>query len=250
METVFRTDVGQLREHNEDAGGIFQNQAGDYLAVVADGMGGHQAGDVASQMAKDLLKNAWEPLEHSFTPEKAEEWLRDQIQTVNESIFRKAEASSSLRGMGTTIVAAICTSSFVAIAHVGDSRAYFFNGQELLLKTEDHSLVNELKKNGQLTEEEAENHPRKNVLLRALGTEEQTKIERVVFEWVAGEGVLLCSDGLTNKVSAEDFSEILLSDLPLTEQAEEIIHMANERGGEDNITLAAVLHSPDEKGLT
>lgn len=250
METAFVTDVGKMREHNEDAGGIFVNKAGEYLAVVADGMGGHQAGDVASQMAKELLESAWESIDTPFTPQDACEWLNKKISEVNQAIYKSSQEKESLSGMGTTVVTALCTDQFVALAHVGDSRAYLFTSNEMLLKTEDHSLVNELKKNGQLTEIEAENHPRKNVLLRALGTEEHTKNESIVLEWQEGEGILLCSDGLTNKVHDDELHEVLLLDLPLHERAKKIVHMANERGGEDNITLAVLLHASSEKGMS
>ncbi|MFZ4450194.1 Stp1/IreP family PP2C-type Ser/Thr phosphatase [Salibacterium aidingense] len=247
METVYLTDVGRVREHNEDAGGIFENESGEYLAVVADGMGGHQAGDVASEMAVDILRKAWEPVTQSFSPEEAESWLQQQIGTANSRIYEMSTENNKMAGMGTTMVAAICTRSFAVIAHVGDSRAYHLTEDQIHLKTEDHSLVNELKKSGQITENEAENHPRKNVLTRAIGTETKVKSQTMAMEWKAGEGLLLCSDGLTNKMSAEEMKECMKSPDSLYERALTLIHTANERGGEDNITLAVIIHSPLEK---
>ncbi|MFB4162615.1 Stp1/IreP family PP2C-type Ser/Thr phosphatase [Alteribacillus sp. JSM 102045] len=249
MDSIFLTDVGKVREHNEDAGGIFLNKAGEYLAVVADGMGGHQAGDVASGMTTELLRQAWESMEKSFTPEEAGNWLSNKIAEVNQKVFEKASENSGLQGMGTTLVTAVCTPSFVVIAHVGDSRAYLLTDKELQLKTQDHSLVNELRKSGQLTEEEAENHPRKNILTRALGTEMHIKSEEIALEWKAGDAVVLCSDGLSNKITNEEIKNELLSDHSLHESAQILIHTANGRGGEDNITLAVVINTPLEEGM-
>ncbi|RSL31381.1 Stp1/IreP family PP2C-type Ser/Thr phosphatase [Salibacterium salarium] len=247
METVFVTDAGRVRDHNEDTGGIFTNSVGEYLAVVADGMGGHQAGDVASDMVTNYLREAFEPIDKPFTPEQAEEWLRQQINTANKKIYETSLEQDKLAGMGTTVVTAVCTPSFAVIAHVGDSRAYHLSETEFQLKTEDHSLVNELKNNGQLTEEEAENHPRKNVLTRAIGTEEQIKSETMAMEWKVGEGIVLCSDGLTNKISPTEIKKNVKASSSLHECARTLIHTANERGGEDNITLAIILHSPYNK---
>ncbi|WP_093334991.1 Stp1/IreP family PP2C-type Ser/Thr phosphatase [Salibacterium halotolerans] len=247
MDKVYVTDTGIVREHNEDDGGIFTNEAGDYLAVVADGMGGHQAGDVASRMTVNLLRSVWEPIHQSFSVEEAEHWLKEQIRDVNRRVYEQAASDQKMAGMGTTVVAAMCMRSFTVIAHVGDSRAYQLSEYELNLITEDHSLVNELKKSGQLTEEEANDHPRKNVLMRAVGTEENVDIETASVQWQAGEGLLLCSDGLTNKLNADNIQEHLQAPGSLHERAVSLIHTAKERGGEDNITLAVILQSSLEK---
>ncbi|MFD2704853.1 Stp1/IreP family PP2C-type Ser/Thr phosphatase [Salibacterium lacus] len=247
MNNVYVTDTGKVREHNEDDGGIFINEAGDYLAVVADGMGGHQAGDVASSMTVNLLRSFWEPIHHSFSVEEAGHWLEEQIRHVNRRVYDQAASDQKMAGMGTTIVAAVCMRSYTVIAHVGDSRAYHISEHELNLMTEDHSLVNELKQKGQLTEEEAKEHPRKNVLMRAVGTEPDVNIETVSLQWQTGEGLLLCSDGLTNKLEAEKIHEHLQAPGSLHERALSLIHTAKERGGEDNITLAVILQSSLEK---
>ncbi|SDG96372.1 protein phosphatase [Alteribacillus persepolensis] len=249
MNTVFLTDTGKVREHNEDAGGVFVNKTGDYLAVVADGMGGHQAGDVASQMTTDMLRESFEGLNETLTPDKAGKWLERAFQEINEKVFEQAGKNRHLQGMGTTLVAVVCTRSFIVITHVGDSRAYLWTDQELQLKTEDHSLVNELKKSGQLTAQEADNHPQKNILTRALGTEVSLKSEQTVLEWKKGDAVVLCSDGLTNKVTDNEIEQTLSQQSSLREQAEHLVHMAKDRGGEDNITLAVVENIPLEEGL-
>ena len=237
MKAVFKTDKGRVRHHNEDAGGIFVNQDGSRLVVVADGMGGHRAGDVASEMSVSHLKKEWEAAEGIATADDAEKWLREHITTVNNSLFEHAANNSECDGMGTTIVAAITTDRFATLANIGDSRGYILNESGFKQITEDHSLVNELVRTGQISKEDAEHHPRKNVLLRALGTEKlvEMDIKTIIFE--EGDILLLCSDGLSNKVSEKEMAEVLLNEDQLEEKAETLVSLANKYGGEDNITL-------------
>ena len=151
-------------------------------------------------------------------------------------------------GMGTTIVASICTEKFATIANIGDSRCYLFNESGFKQVTVDHSLVNELVRTGQITKEDAENHPRKNVLLRALGTETKVEmdISTVIFE--EDDILLLCSDGLSNKLSEQEMLDILKNDQPFEEKADFFIHLANENGGEDNITLVLIQYNDESAG--
>ncbi len=245
MKAVFLTDQGKVRQHNEDSGGIFQNLDGHRLAIVADGMGGHRAGDVASGMTLSELKNRWEAAKDISTAEIAEVWLKEEILKVNKLIFAHAKNNSECDGMGTTIVAAITTENFATVANIGDSRCYLLNESGFNQVTEDHSLVNELVRHGQISKEDAEHHPRKNVLLRALGTEEsvQMDIKTIMFE--EGDCLLLCSDGLSNKVSEQEMKDILASGNSLEQKAHTLVALANEYGGEDNITLAIVAFSND-----
>lgn len=245
MQYAFKTDVGLLRPHNEDNGGVFLHEKGMVLAVVADGMGGHQAGDVASKMTNEILGEKWKETELITTPAVAEEWLVGVINEVNEHIYQHANANPECQGMGTTVVAAICTSSFVTIAHIGDSRGYILNANGFSQKTADHSLVNELVRTGQITDEEAENHPRKNVLLRALGTETAIKVDVETLDWEKGDYLLLCSDGLSNKITEQELSLCLQNSQSMSEKVEHLVELANDRGGEDNITVALV-HYPVE----
>ncbi len=237
MKAVFKTDKGKVRLHNEDAGGIFVNQDGSRLAIVADGMGGHRAGDIASEMSVIHLKKEWEAAEGIATADDAEKWLKEQITTVNNIVFEHATNNTECDGMGTTIVAAIITDRFATVANIGDSRAYILNESGFKQITEDHSLVNELVRSGQISKEDAEHHPRKNVLLRALGTEKMVEmdIKTIIFE--EGDILLLCSDGLSNKVSDKEMTAILLNEDELEQKAGTLISLANENGGEDNITL-------------
>ncbi|ABO66404.1 MULTISPECIES: Stp1/IreP family PP2C-type Ser/Thr phosphatase [Geobacillus] len=248
MQAVFRTDIGQIREYNEDSGGVFANQSGQYLAVVADGMGGHRAGDVASAMAVAYLQQQWEQERHLSSPTEAEQWLKSHIAVANERLLRHALSHPECQGMGTTVVVAICTSSFVTIAHIGDSRCYLLNQNGIQQLTDDHSLVNELVKSGQISKEDAEHHPRKNVLLRALGTEPAVKIDVKTVSIDEDDMLLLCSDGLSNKVPEADIVHILTSGGTLEEKAEALIDLANERGGEDNISLAVIDFSSEREG--
>ncbi len=241
MDFSFMTDVGRVRSHNEDSGGIFKNNFG-ILAVVADGMGGHRAGDIASTMATEYFHHSWTQNPEITTVKAAESWVKEQFEVLNEQLYSYAKNNEECQGMGTTLVVALCMEEFVTIAHIGDSRAYIGNDFGFQQKTTDHSLVQELVRTGEITEDEAEHHPRKNVLLRALGTEVEIKMDLVTLQVESEQFVVLCSDGLTNKVSAEELREFVQSGESLTAIAKKCIDLANERGGEDNITVALVYY--------
>lgn len=249
MEVAFRSDVGQVRSHNEDNGGFINNKDGLFLTLVADGMGGHQAGDVASLMTTEILTENWRETTGLSTPTSIESWLLEAITNVNTLIYQHALESPQCQGMGTTLVAVVSTDQFVSYANIGDSRAYLMNGETFIQKTVDHSLVNELVRSGQITALEAENHPRRNVVLRALGTEETVKVDIETIDWDEGSYLLLCSDGLSNKVKDEEMFQTLIKDGSLVEKMTELISLANERGGEDNISIALVYNSfPEHHG--
>jgi len=248
MNVVFLTDKGKVRLHNEDNGGIFTNKEGQPLAVVADGMGGHRAGDVASEMTTNFLREEWEKTEKIETAEEAEEWLRTKVVESNKRVFAYSKQNTECEGMGTTVVAAICTNLFATLANIGDSRGYILNELGFQQLTEDHSLVNELVKTGQISKEDAEHHPRKNVLLRALGTEETVVMDTKTITFEAGDYLFICSDGLSNKVNEEEMQRILNHNGSLDEKAAELVTLANQNGGEDNITLAIVEYSDIVEG--
>ncbi|MEH7106815.1 Stp1/IreP family PP2C-type Ser/Thr phosphatase [Bacillus sp. JJ1764] len=248
MKAVFQTDRGKIRLHNEDAGGVFLNKDGHRLAVVADGMGGHRAGDVASEMTISYLKSEWESTQGIFTADDAEKWLKEKITRVNEMILEHAIQHAECDGMGTTIVAALSTNRFVTMANIGDSRGYLLNESGFKQVTEDHSYVNELVRSGQISKEDAEHHPRKNVLLRALGTEKMVEIDIKTITFEEGDILLLCSDGLSNKVSESEMTQILQNEDHLEQKATTLTELANEYGGEDNITLAIVEFSESIEG--
>lgn len=246
VNAIFMTDKGRVRQNNEDNGGIFVNKDGQRLAIVADGMGGHRAGDVASEMTVATLQAMWEQTERIETADEAENWLRTHIKSVNSILFEHARTNEECDGMGTTIEAVIATGLFTTVAHVGDSRSYIANPDGFQQLTEDHTLVHELVRTGQISEEDAEHHPRKNVILRALGTEQDVKIDVKTIMFEEGDYLLLCSDGLSGKVTKEDMKGVLESEDSLEKKASTLIMMANENGGEDNITLV-ILEFEDDR---
>ncbi|MEQ6387778.1 Stp1/IreP family PP2C-type Ser/Thr phosphatase [Bacillaceae bacterium S4-13-58] len=248
MKGYFLTDQGQVRTHNEDAGGVYINSNEQLLVVVADGMGGHLAGDVASHMATSLLQSSWDEAPLINGSELAEQWLRERLIEINQKVYQHSLENDSCKGMGTTVVAAICTKDYFTVAHIGDSRCYLNNSYGFKQITEDHSLVNELVRSGQITKEDAEHHPRKNVLLKALGTEEEIRIDIKTLSWDPNDRLLLCSDGLTNKISDEELGEFVTSQ-DIKQAAENLVQLANDRGGEDNISLALIHYDhPKEEG--
>ncbi|MFA1818619.1 Stp1/IreP family PP2C-type Ser/Thr phosphatase [Virgibacillus oceani] len=247
MKGQFLTDQGKVRSHNEDAGGVYYNLSEQFLAIIADGMGGHQAGDVASQMAISLIEEHWKQQEKLHSPEETESWLSTVISEINHSIYSHGFQKKEFQGMGTTAVIAICTEEFVTIAHIGDSRCYMQSGTRFNQVTEDHSLVNELVRSGQISKDDAEQHPRKNVLLKALGTEEHITPDLESMSWEPGNKLLLCSDGLTNKVSDEELKKLISAEKNLQEIGEEMIQLANDRGGEDNISLIIIHYNSSSK---
>ncbi|MBJ7569999.1 protein-serine/threonine phosphatase PrpC [Bacillus halotolerans] len=246
MLTALKTDTGKIRQHNEDDAGIFKGKDDFVLAVVADGMGGHLAGDVASKMAVKAMGEKWNEADTiPAAPSECEEWLIEQILAVNSKIYDHAQAHEECQGMGTTIVCALFTGKTVSVAHIGDSRCYLLQDDLFVQVTEDHSLVNELVRTGEISREDAEHHPRKNVLTKALGTDQSVSIDARSFEIESGDKLLLCSDGLTNKVEVTELKDILQSDSAPQEKVNLLVDKANENGGEDNITavlLELALH--------
>ncbi|MFN2746180.1 MULTISPECIES: Stp1/IreP family PP2C-type Ser/Thr phosphatase [Bacillus] len=239
MKTALKTDRGKIRPHNEDAADIFTEKEGYVFAVVCDGMGGHLAGDVASKMAVSSLRDIWEQTEDiPASPAESEAWLKEQISAVNQKLYDHARAHEECQGMGTTVVCALYEGKTLTVAHIGDSRCYLLHQDSLTQLTEDHSLVNELVKTGGISKEDAEHHPRKNVLTKALGTDPDVQVEAHTFEIEPGDQVLLCSDGLTNKVDDQTLQEMLEASSSPEEKAERLVQAANDNGGEDNITVA------------
>ena len=240
MKSFYQTDPGKVRSHNEDSVTIVENASGEYLAVVADGMGGHKAGEVASSLAVNELSKRFSELSSIGSKEEAVVWLKEIIDEVNIKILKYAEEHIDAAGLGTTCVCSIFTKDFLLFGNIGDSSGYVIKNSKLYKVTKDHTLVNILLENGELTEKAAKVHPQKNVLMKALGAAE--KIEMDIFDVERDvEGVLLCSDGLTNMMSTEQMEKVLNDgDLELEEQVDKMIMKANMRGGNDNITIACV----------
>lgn len=219
------------------------------LGVVADGMGGHQAGDTASRLAVDTVAEDLSALDPDMSMEGVRAALGDAILHANEVIYQEAASDVRLHNMGTTIVAVLFRGAEGYIGHIGDSRAYKVVPEQVIRLTEDHTLVNELYKSGQITEDELETHPRKNVLSRALGTDVDVSVELTPVTLGYGEVLLLCSDGLSNRVSRELIGQIAGAlDLPLEERADRLLQLALLAGGEDNITVAMFEHQEEAAG--
>jgi PPM family protein phosphatase len=247
MKGQFMTDQGLVRSHNEDAGGVFYNKHDQLLAVIADGMGGHQAGDVASRMATSLMETEWLESEQLDNPEAAESWLQTAVEKINKKVYEHSLTKEECQGMGTTFVVAICTADFITVSNIGDSRCYMLSEDGFKQITVDHSLVNELVRSGQISKDDAEQHPRKNVLLKALGTEKSVVPEIISLGWEMGNRLLLCSDGLSNKVTDEELHRYILADEDIEQIETEMIRLANNKGGEDNISVIVVMYDSPEK---
>jgi PPM family protein phosphatase len=238
VEKAGLTDVGRQRQGNEDS---YLEQPP--LFAVADGMGGARAGEVASKIAVDMLADT-APADGS--PESR---LAEVTKEANRQIYEKAQADSDLAGMGTTLTAALVTGREVAIGHVGDSRLYRFRDGELERLTQDHSLVEEFVRQGKLTPEEAENHPQRSIITRALGPEPDVEVETYTHAGRAGDVYMICSDGLTGMVPEPRIAEILSEAGSLDQAAHRLIEEANANGGKDNITAVLFrLGESDEEG--
>jgi serine/threonine protein phosphatase PrpC len=226
------SDVGREREGNEDS---FLERPP--LFAVCDGMGGAQAGEVASGIAATRLADA-------FVEGDMPAGLVPAIEDANARIHAMAKSDQALAGMGTTVTAAWADDGLLTLAHVGDSRCYRMRARQLEQLTEDHSLVGGLVRLGQLTAAEAERHPQRSVILRAVGTEPTVEVDIAEHELEDGDIHLLCSDGLTSMVRDEVLAETLQMDCPLAEIAEMLIELANASGGRDNITVALFRVAP------
>jgi PPM family protein phosphatase len=242
MKYSYGTDVGRVRSHNEDSAAVVGGENSQVLAVVADGMGGHQAGDTASRLACEAVVKTFEKLPHVIKEQEAPQWFTETAEKANKVLFNTQKSDRAYRGMGTTLTAAVCDERFVAFVNVGDSRLYHISGDKIWQVSDDHSLVEELVRQGQLTKAEAEVHPKKNILTRALGTERHIDSDTGVLHWAKGDMVLLCTDGLTNKLNDKEILETILGQEQLEKVPRTLIERANERGGEDNITAAVVLY--------
>ncbi len=240
MISYYQTDPGKVRSHNEDSVNIVENAAGEYLVVVADGMGGHKAGEVASSLAVNELSKRFSELSSVGTKEDAVIWLKEIIEEINVKILKYAEEHVDASGLGTTCVCSIFTNEYLLFGNIGDSSGYVYKNGKLYKVTKDHTLVNILLENGELTESAAKVHPQKNVLMKALGAAEEVEIDIFDVERDV-DGIFLCSDGLSNMLSVEQVEKILNDEeLELKEQVEKMIMKANMRGGTDNITVACV----------
>ena len=226
--------VGLVRKNNEDNCCVCDDLK---ILAVADGMGGHKAGEVASTLALESIMGYLRKNEAILQEDPAEA-LRMAFRHANTTIYDYGqEDGEHLRGMGTTVTAAHLRDDNIYIAHVGDSRAYLVRGSEIRLLTNDHSLVNELLMKGSLTAVEAESHPQRNVLTRAIGTAASIEVDIIVETVSKGDILILCTDGLSNLVNLEEIKQMAGGNETLGERARHFIERALDRGGDDNVTV-------------
>jgi len=226
------SDIGNIRKLNEDTYGVLEEEIFN-LFVICDGMGGHNAGEVASEMAKEILLEKMAGLkdQESFLPS-----LQEAIGLANDKIYALAAKEKTMSGMGTTVTAVVTTAAKLLVAHVGDSGLYVLRAGTLEKVTKDHSYVQELVDLGKISEEEAKSHPNKNIITRAVGTNANIQVDVYERELSPEDLCLLCTDGLSDYLSRREMGDILLSYEPKVAM-EKLVHVAKERGGRDNITL-------------
>ena len=237
MEYFYLTDSGKVRSHNEDSVIISENDSGEILMAVADGMGGHRAGEVASSIAITHLGKRFHAISSVGSYDDAVAWIKEVVSEINHLIYKYTEDNPEQKGMGTTLVLCIMTKHFLVFGNIGDSSGYVIRKEKLYKITHDHTLVNLLISSGELTNDEARKHPRKNVLMKALGA--ASTIEMDIFH-VENEidGLLLCSDGLTDMLDDEQINKVLNEEISAEEKVQKLIMKSNNRGGTDNISIA------------
>lgn len=247
MRSFYLTDCGKVRSHNEDSVIITKNLNGDYLMAVADGMGGHNTGEVASSITISYLADKFIETFLNMSKKDAIEWLKKTVTEINNLLFKYTEDHPESTGMGTTLVVSIVTKEYILIGNIGDSSGFVMKGNTIHKVTYDHTLVNLLVTAGELTEEEAINHPKKNVLMKALGANDPIDID--IYDCDMNlEAILLTSDGLTNMLDFSQIEKVLQSNLEVEEVVNKLIVKANNRGGTDNISVAYLrIKEVDEK---
>ena len=237
MEVSSATSVGRIRPLNEDSYFVSEpDQSGTVLAIVADGMGGHNAGEVASGKAvgivqKDVLGKCGK---------NAKDVLVKAVNDANREIYEMSVNARNLSGMGTTMTACVAEEHNVTAVQVGDSRLYLIRGEKITQITKDHSLVEMLLENGKITKEEARRHPQKNIITRAVGTDKTVEADIYEFRAEAGDVILLCSDGLVNRVEDEEILSFINLSETLNDAANKLVAEAETAGGTDNITVILI----------
>lgn len=234
------TDVGLVRENNQDS--YFMSSDLDFpLFIIADGMGGHKAGEIASTMAIDIVKDFFVKNKDKLNDEKNLcDIIKHSIKKANQEIYNISLESSLYTGMGTTITLAYILDKKLYIGHVGDSRAYFIEKDNIYQITDDHSLVNELIKNGSITPEEGKTHPQRNMITRAVGTSQEIELDIFINEINNDHILLLCSDGLSNMVEDTHILDIVKKEIDVNNICKKLIIKAKDNGGKDNITVIAI----------
>ena len=237
MNYGYLTDPGKVRDHNEDSVIIVKDMNNEVLLAVADGMGGHRNGEVASSIAISHIGKRFADISSVGTKEDAINFIKEIVSEANVLIYKHTSSHPESVGMGTTIVLAILTNNFLLFGNIGDSSGYVIKNDKIHKVTTDHTLVNLLVKSGELTKEEAKEHPRKNVLMKALGATNTVEMDVISIDEEV-DGILLCSDGLTNMLTDEQITKVLNENIPIDEKLKKLVIKCNNRGGTDNISVA------------
>ena len=245
MKSFYLRDTGRVRSHNEDSVTIVKNASGEHLMIVADGMGGHRAGEIASSMVVTQIGTRFSNLSTIGSKMDAVKWLKENVDEVNASILKYGDEHPESMGLGTTVVMALLTKDFLIFVNIGDSSGYVLKNKVLHKITKEHTLVNFLVETGELTPEEAINHPKKNVLMKALGASEKQELD--IFDVDPNvDAILLVTDGLTNMLTMDQVEKVLNDDeLKYEDKLIKLIRKCNARGGTDNISIAYLVKDSD-----
>lgn len=247
MIAIGKTDIGKKRSNNEDAFFVSTQQYGPLpnLYIIADGMGGHKAGYYASHAAIRFVCEFMD--DHGemvlSSGDDITQFFKRAISHANYQLFQKSKENPDYAGMGTTLTISAVIGDCLYTAHVGDSRLYTLNNKEIIQVTQDHSLVQEMVANGYISDLEAKKHPKRHVITRAVGTYEKVKVDTYCSSLESTDYIFLCSDGVTTMLSDQEIHTIIVGDEDLTYKVDELIRLANDRGGIDNITLVLAIYN-------
>lgn len=241
MQAWGLTDPGMIRKQNQDFYSIVKLGRDQLLAIVCDGMGGARSGNIASKMAVEVFVGEVQRTARSgMKPERIDDMLSGALELANKAVYEQSQLSEEYKGMGTTLVAAFFQKDSVTVANVGDSRAYVFNQSGVQNITTDHSLVELMVQRGELTREQAKNHPGKNLITRAVGTEAAVTCDLFHRRWAKGDSFLLCSDGLSNLMSDQEILFEVIHGVNKSDCCQRLMNLANYRGSPDNVTVVLV----------
>ncbi len=241
MQAWGLTDPGMVRNQNQDFYSIVKLGRDQLLAIVCDGMGGARSGNIASKMAAEVfVGEVRRTARNGMKPERIDDMLNAALELANKAVYEQSQLSEEYKGMGTTLVAAFFQKDTVTVANVGDSRAYVCNQSGIQGITTDHSLVELMVQRGELTREQAKNHPGKNLITRAVGTEQAVTCDLFRRRWAKGDSFLLCSDGLSNVMSDQEILFEVIHGVNKSDCCQRLMNLANYRGSPDNVTVVLV----------
>ena len=243
MQTWGLTDPGNIRQQNQDSYAIVPFARDRVLMIVCDGMGGAKSGNVASSLAVDVFTDEVRRCQRpGMTPERGAEVLRGALELANKAVFEQEQVSDDFTGMGTTLVSAVADEKYAIVCNIGDSRAYLIRGGEITRITHDHSVVQTLVENGNITAEEARTHPNRNLITRALGPDENTLCDAFEVSFTKGDKILLCTDGLVVTATDDEICRAVCAGKSAEESLDDLIALAKAQGAPDNVTAVLIEH--------